>query len=714
MKIAKTISKETRLSESNVSAVIQLLEAGASIPFVARYRKERTGSMDEVAITGIRDRMEQLAALEKRKKAVLKSLSERGLLTDELAAAVRDATTMAGLEDKYEKYRPKKRTRALAAKEKGLGPLADFLLAQSSRDPVTEAESYVLPGKTPASPEEALSGARDIIAETICEDIPIRKSVRELFTRTALIHSTVKKGKEDEGQTYRDYFEWSEKAFKAPSHRILAMFRGQNEGVLSVRVLPEEEKAIEPIEKRYVKNNSASARQVRAAVTDGYKRLLSKSIEKECKNALKSRADREAIDIFAGNLKELLMEPPLGPKRILAIDPGFRTGCKMVCLDAQGTLLQHDVIFPHQGDKAARNAAETIRERVETCRIEAVAVGNGTAGRETETFIRSTGLEEHIDVIMVDESGASVYSASKTAREEFPDQDITIRGAVSIGRRLLDPLAELVKLPPESIGVGQYQHDVDHQKLSKALDDVVISCVNRVGVDAGTASRELLARVSGLNSAIAGNMVRYREEKGPFKSRREFLKVPGFGPKTFEQAAGFLRLIQSDHPLDRSGIHPESYPVVEQMAADAGTGIKELMMDAGKIEKIDLTRYVTETIGLPTLEDIAGELSRPGRDPREAFQPFSFDNTVHDMKDLLPGMKIPGIVTNVTAFGAFVDIGVHRDGLVHISRLADRYVKDPGEIVSVREKVIVTVLEVDVERKRISLSMTEEKPLNAK
>ena len=714
MKTAKIISKETGLAESHISTVMELLETGASIPFIARYRKEMTGSMDEVAITGVRDRMEQLAALEKRKKAVLKSLCERGLLTDALDAAVRDASTMAELEDRYEKYRPRKRTRAQAAKEKGLAPLADFLLTQSSHDPVTEAESYVLPDKGPASAEEALSGARDIIAETACEDISIRKSVRGLFTRTARILSTVKKGKEDEGRTYRDYFDWSEKAFKAPSHRILAIFRGENEGILSVRVLPEEEKAVELIEKRYIKNNSASALQVKEAVRDGYKRLLSKSIEKECKNSLKSSADREAIDIFAGNLKELLMEPPLGHKRILAVDPGFRTGCKMVCLDEQGTLLHHEVIFPHQGDKAARNAAQTIRERVETYGIEAVAVGNGTAGRETEAFIKSVELDAHIDVIMVDESGASVYSASKTAREEFPDQDITVRGAVSIGRRLLDPLAELAKLPPESIGVGQYQHDVDRKQLSKTLDDVVISCVNRVGVDACTASRELLARVSGLNNAIAGNMVRYREENGPFRSRKEFLKVPGLGPKAFEQAAGFLRLPNGEHPLDKSGVHPESYPVAEQMAKDLGFGIEELMTDSGKIGRVDPARYVTETIGLPTLEDIAAELSRPGRDPRDSFQPFSFDNTIHDINDLLPGMKIPGIVTNVTAFGAFVDIGVHRDGLVHISRLADRYVKDPGEIVSVRQKVTVTVVEVDVERKRISLSMKDEKPLGAK
>ena len=714
MKTAKIISKETGLAESHIATVMELLETGASIPFISRYRKEMTGSMDEVAITGVRDRMEQLAALEKRKKAVLKSLCERGLLTDALDAAVRDAATMAELEDRYEKYRPRKRTRAQAAREKGLAPLADFLLTQSSHDPVTEAESYVLPGKGPASAEEALSGARDIIAETACEDISIRKSVRGLFTRTARILSTVKKGKEDEGRTYRDYFDWSEKAFKAPSHRILAIFRGENEGILSVRVLPEEEKAVELIEKRYIKNNSASALQVKEAVRDGYKRLLSKSIEKECKNSLKSSADREAIDIFAGNLKELLMEAPLGHKRILAVDPGFRTGCKMACLDEQGTLLHHEVIFPHQGDKAARNAAQTIRERVETYGIEAVAVGNGTAGRETEAFIKSVELDAHIDVIMVDESGASVYSASKTAREEFPDQDITVRGAVSIGRRLLDPLAELAKLPPESIGVGQYQHDVDRKQLSKTLDDVVISCVNRVGVDACTASRELLARVSGLNNAIAGNMVRYREENGPFRSRKEFLKVPGLGPKAFEQAAGFLRLPHAKNPLDKSGIHPESYPVAEQMAKDLGFGIEELMTDSGKIGRVDPARYVTETIGLPTLEDIAAELSRPGRDPRDSFQPFSFDNTIHDINDLLPGMKIPGIVTNVTAFGAFVDIGVHRDGLVHISRLADRYVKDPGEIVSVRQKVTVTVVEVDVERKRISLSMKDEKPLGAK
>jgi uncharacterized protein len=704
METITIISRELNLAPENVSSVVKLLEEGASLPFIARYRKERTGSLDEVAIGLIRDRMDQLKALDERKTAILKSLTERSLLTRELQAEIQAAASLTGLEDIYEKYRPKKRTRAQDAREKGLEPLAGFLLKQSDQDPLLEAESYVSPEKGVDSAQDALAGARDILAESMNEDADIRAKIRNLFIHTAMIQSSAKKGKEEEGAKFKDYFDWSENAFKAPSHRILAMFRGQNEDVLTVHVLPDEEQALSLIEGRYVKNGSKSAQEVRIAVKDGYKRLLSKSMEKECMTELKAKADETAIGVFAANLKELLLSAPLGQKRILALDPGFRTGCKLVCLDAQGKLLHHNVIYLH--DAAA--GKKTLLKLVKAYKTEAVAIGNGTAGRETETFVRELGLADAIPIVMVDESGASIYSASETARQEFPDHDITVRGAVSIGRRLMDPLSELVKLDPKSIGVGQYQHDVDQKRLKKSLDDVVVFCVNKVGVEVNTAGRELLARVSGLNDTIAGNMIAFRNENGPFRSRKSFLKVPRLGPKAFEQAAGFLRIHDGDHPLDRSGIHPESYAVVEKMAGDLRIRVQDLLMNPEQIAKIDLNRYVTVSIGLPTLKDIVRELASPGRDPRKQFQAFRFDDTIHDIKDLVPGMKVPGIVTNVTAFGAFVDIGVHQDGLVHISQLADRFVKNPAEVVTVRQIVTVTVLEVDAKRKRISLSMKKE------
>ena len=705
MKIIDSISSEMNLETARVSAVVQLLDQGATIPFIARYRKEVTQSLDEVAIADIRDRIEQLTALNNRKEAIFKSLKERELLTEALLADIQNTRSIIELEDIYEKYRPKKRTRAQMAREKGLEPLAAFLWQQSDQNPLREAKKYLSSQKEVESVEEALSGARDIIAQNVNEDVDVRAGIRKLFSDTAQIQSRVKKTKEEEGIKFKDYFDWSETAVKTPSHRILAMLRGQNESILSVRILPDEERAIHLIESRIIKNKSLSAQEVKSAIKDSYKRLLSKSIEKECISELKAKADEIAIGVFAGNLKELLLSAPLGQKRTLAIDPGFRTGCKVVCLDAQGNLLHHDLIFPHfNNDEKAKKIVLTL---VKKYAIEAIAIGNGTAGRETDAFVKSLGLDSHIHIVMVDESGASIYSASKIAREEFPDHDITVRGAVSIGRRLLDPLAELVKLDPKSIGVGQYQHDVDQKLLKKSLDDVVISCVNQVGVEANTASRELLCRVSGLNDTIAANMIQFRNENGPFASRKEFLKVPRLGPKAFEQAAGFLRLHTAKLALDKSGIHPESYKIVDKMAKDAGLGIEDLMMNTEKITKIDLNRYITDTIGLPTLKDIVKELASPGRDPRKEFKAFSFDDTIHDIKDLVPGMKVPGIVTNVTAFGAFVDIGVHQDGLVHISQMADRFVKDPNEIVSVRQAVMVTILEIDVKRKRISLSMKE-------
>ncbi len=686
-----------------------LLDKGATIPFIARYRKEMTDSLDEVVIADIRDRAQSLKELSVRKEAILKSLAQRELLTGDLETTIAEAVSMTKLEDLYERYRPKKRTRAQDARERGLAPLATFLLAQKYQDLGAEAQKFVCPDNGVTCVDEALAGARDIIAETVNEDPKAREAVRDLFFAKGQILSRVKKGKEEAGAKFQDYFDWSESAFKAPSHRILAMFRGKNESILNVHVLPEEEIALPLVERLFLrhpsKTHSDIRDQVKLALKDAYKRLLSKSIEKESLARLKLGADDQAIAVFVTNLRELLLSAPLGQKRMMAIDPGFRTGCKVVCLDSQGKLLDHDVIFPH--DKGRPKAMQIISNLVKRFSIEAVAIGNGTAGRETQVFVKEMDLPPDVEVVMVDESGASIYSASAIARQEFPDQDITVRGAVSIGRRLMDPLAELVKIDPKSIGVGQYQHDVDQKLLRNGLEDVVKSCVNQVGVEANTASKELLAQVSGLNSTIAANMVAYRNEHGAFTTRKSFLKVPRLGPKAFEQAAGFLRIQNGKNPLDKSGIHPESYDIVARMAQQSGCKIEELLHNAQRVRAIDPIAYVTPMAGLPTLTDILNELAAPGRDPRKAFQSFSFDETIHKITDLAPGMRVPGIVTNVTAFGAFVDIGVHQDGLVHISQLADRYVKDPNEIVSVRQQVRVRVLEVDVKRKRISLSMKQ-------
>ncbi|MFO7958180.1 MAG: Tex family protein [Candidatus Brocadiia bacterium] len=703
---AAAIAEETGLKTPQVRATIELLDAGSTVPFIARYRKEATGALDEVAITGVRDRLEELRELNDRRETILRTIDEQGKLTDELRAQIQNAATMAELEDLYLPYKPKRRTRADKAREKGLEPLAETLFAQKDGvDPAAEAETFVDAETGVESVEDALAGARDIIAEWVNEDQGARAALRELYSEKAVIRSRVASGKEEEGSKYADYFEWEERAAKAPGHRILAMRRGENEGILYLRMEPPEEAALAILEPMFVQGANPCAEQVREAVRDSYKRLLSASMETELRQATKERADEEAIEVFTKNMRQLLLSPALGRRSVLAIDPGFRTGCKVACLDPQGHLRHHDTIYPHGGAREAAEAAETIRDLCERYDIEAVAVGNGTAGRETEEFVRGLSLPPEIAVVQVDESGASIYSASEAAREEFPDLDLTVRGTVSIGRRLQDPLAELVKIDPKSIGVGQYQHDVDQAALRKALDDVVSSCVNSVGVELNTASRQLLTYVSGLGPGLAGAIVEYRNENGPFASRRELLDVPGLGPKTFEQCAGFLRIREADNPLDASAVHPESYPVVERMAEDLGCTVRDLMEDAELRAKIDLRQYVTETTGMPTLRDIMGELARPGRDPREKFEPFRFAEGIESIEDLERGMRLPGIVTNVVKFGAFVDIGVHRDGLIHVSELADRYVDDPSEIVKLRQKVTVTVLDVDLDRQRISLSL---------
>ena len=700
-----TIAAELSIKVNQVRATVQLLSDGCTVPFIARYRKESTESLDEVAITHIRDRLEQLVELERRRDAIVKSLEERDLLTDELRDALLAADTMARLEDLYLPYRPKRRTRGTMAKEKGLEPLADTIGSQADGNPADHARAFIDPEKGVGTAEEALGGARDIIAERVSEDAEIRKAMRELFAKKAMIRCRVVQGKEAEGAKFSDYFDCMEDLASAAGHRILAMFRGEREGILTLHIRPPEHDAVALLRRLVITANNAAAEQVRMAIEDSYKRLLAASMETEIRRDTKNRVDEEAIRVFAGNLRELLLAPPLGEKRVLALDPGFRTGAKLVCLDAQGKLLHYETIFPTRSKKEATKAAEAVKSLCERYSIEAIAIGNGTASRETESFVRSLGLPESIAVVMVDESGASIYSASKTAREEFPDLDATVRGAVSIGRRLMDPLAELVKIDPKSIGVGQYQHDVDQLALKRSLDDVVSTCVNRVGVDVNTASKELLTYVSGLGPMLAKNLVGLREARGAFRSRSELMEVDRLGPKAFEQAAGFLRIRGAGNPLDASAVHPESYPIVQQMAQHAQCSVQDLMKTPDLRKKIRLADYVTEKVGLPTLKDIMAELAKPGRDPRETFEVFSFAENVNTMEDLAPGMKLPGIVTNVTAFGAFVDIGVHQDGLVHISQLADRFVKDPAEIVKVRQRVTVTVLEVDRERNRISLSM---------
>jgi protein Tex len=699
------IAKEFTLQLKNVKAVADLLTEGATIPFISRYRKEMTGSLDEVMIANIRDRIEQLRELDKRREAVISSIEKQGKLTPELLGAIVNAESLAELEDIYLPYKPKRKTRASMAKEKGLEPLAQKLFEQDRFDLEEFTKTFIDTEKGVASVDEALDGARDIIAEWVSENQETRKRVRELFWTQGLIEARILKGKESEGQKFKDYFEWSEPISKTPSHRLLAMRRGEKEGILSLDIYPPEELALHSMERQYVTSENKAAEQVRLAIKDSYKRLLRPSLETEIRMESKMKADEEAIKVFASNLKELLLSAPLGQKNVLALDPGFRTGCKLVCLDKQGKLLYNDTIFPNEPQRETKRSGELIKSLCEQFAIEAIAIGNGTASRETENFVKHVGLPNRVLVVMVNESGASVYSASDVAREEFPDKDITVRGAVSIGRRLMDPLAELVKIDPKSIGVGQYQHDVEQTKLKQGLDDVVMSCVNSVGVEVNTASKELLSYVSGLSSALARNIVEYRNQNGPFTSRESLMKVPRLGEKVFEQAAGFLRIHEAKNPLDASAVHPESYGIVQQMANDLGCSVKDLMSGTELRKQLDLSKYVTEKVGLPTLNDILAELEKPGRDPREKFEIFSFTDGVNTIADLKIGMKLPGIVTNVTNFGAFVDIGVHQDGLVHISHLSDKFIKDPKEAVTVQQKVNVTVVEVDVARKRIGLSM---------
>ena len=707
------ITAELGLQPRQVAATAVLLEEGATVPFIARYRKERTGELDEVKITAIRDRLEQLEVLDKRRESIITSLEERKLLTEELRFKVETAATLNSLEDIYLPFKPRKRTRATIAKELGLEPLSEILWAQDpSTDPEVLAAPYVgnsvtVDAKTSTldTVSAVLAGARDILAERINDDATLRAQLRSLYLNKGVIKSTLISGKEEEGAKFKDYFDWSEPAATAPSHRILAMRRGETEGFLYFRLTPPENEALGILFMLFVKGNSKASEQVKLACEDCLKRLVGFAMEVEARGFYKKKADEESIRVFADNLRELLLASPLGQKITLGIDPGFRTGCKIVLLDRQGKLLANEVIYPGRSRGEELEAAEAILNMVRLHKVEAIAIGNGTASRETETFVKKLKLPSSIQIVVVSESGASIYSASEIAREEFPDLDLTVRGAVSIGRRLMDPLAELVKLDPKSIGVGQYQHDVDQAALKRSLDDVVISCVNKVGVELNTASRHLLAYVSGLNSRTAASLVSHRDAGGPFKSRAELLKISGLGPKAFEQAAGFLRIRDGAHPLDASSVHPERYELVDRMAADLGCSVADLLRDPAKRSAIKLESYATPEVGLPTLKDIVAELAKPGRDPREQFEAFSFADGVEKMEDLQPGMKLPGIVTNVTAFGAFVDIGVHQDGLVHISQISDDFVQNPAEFLKVGQKVQTTVMEVDLPRKRIALSL---------
>ena len=701
------ISGELSISLKNIEATVELLDSGATVPFISRYRKEITGSLDEVQITAIRDRVAQLRELDKRRESILKSMKELEKLTDALEKKINNAETLTELEDIYLPYKPKRKTKATAAKEKGLEPLADLIFLQDKINLDAEIEKYLSAEKGVNTPEEALAGARDIIAEKISENQEVRAGVREIFLKKGTLKTKVFPGKETEAQKFQDYFEWEEPLSKAPSHRVLAMRRGEKEMFLMLDVLPPEEDTLEYIESKTVKGSSNLSQQVKLAVKDSYKRLLRPSMETEIRMSSKQKADEEAIRVFADNLRQLLLAAPLGQRNVMALDPGFKSGCKLVCLDSQGKLLHYTVIFPHEPQRQTRESSSTIEHLVKEYSIQAFAIGNGTAGRETESFVKNIGLKD-IPVVMVNESGASIYSASEVAREEFPDKDVTVRGAVSIGRRLMDPLAELVKLDPKSIGVGQYQHDVDQNQLKQSLDDIVVSCVNAVGVEVNTASKQILTYVSGLGPQLAQNIIEYRDSNGPFKNREALKKVTRMGDKAYEQAAGFLRIYKAENPLDSSAVHPETYYIVEQMAKDLGCTMDELMKNPALRKQIELKKYVSEKIGLPTLTDILKELDKPGRDPREGFELFEFAEGVNKISDLKPGMKLPGIITNITKFGAFVDIGVHQDGLIHVSHLSNKFITNPSEAVKVSQKVQVTVLEVDVARKRISLSMKDE------
>ena len=710
-KLIKIISNTLNISERGVKNTIELLEGGATVPFISRYRKEATGSLDEVQIGAVKDEMERILELQKRKQTILSTIEEQGKLTSELRNRIEQCWQSNELEDIYLPYKPKRKTRAEVARQSGLEPLANIIMMQRERDVESAALKYVK-GDV-ASSDDALSGARDIIAEMVSENETSRNRLRAAFRREAVITLKVVKKKlteKEEGseiEKFRDYFDWSEPLRRCSSHRLLAMRRGEALGYLKISISPDDESAIGKLESQYVRSQGECATQISLAVQDAYKRLLKPSIETEFAAESKMKADEEAINVFVQNLRQLLLAAPLGQKRVLALDPGFRTGCKLVCLDAQGNMLHHTAIFPHAPKNDYAGAASVVKKLVDDYAIEAISIGNGTASRETEQFVRSLNFSKGVQVFVVSENGASVYSASKVAREEFPDEDVTVRGAVSIGRRLMDPLAELVKIDPKSIGVGQYQHDVDQSKLKKSLDQTVESCVNLVGVDLNTASKHLLTYVSGLGPVLAQNIVDFRTENGAFVSRRQLLKVPRLGGKAYEQCAGFLRISGAKNPLDSTAVHPESYAIVEQMASDASCSVAELIADKGKRSGIDLKHYCTAEVGLPTLTDIMAELDKPGRDPRGEVEQFSFDDNVHDIADLKVGMVLPGIVTNITQFGCFVDVGVHQDGLVHISQLCNRFVKDPSEVVTLHQHVRVKVTEVDAGRRRISLSMRD-------
>lgn len=713
MDYAKEISTRLGLGTRQVEKTIELLEQGATVPFVARYRKEATGGLDEVQIAAIRDMLLRLKELDKRREAILQSIEEQGKLTPELRASIALAATLGELEDLYMPFRPKRKTRATMAIERGLEPLAEMLLAQGRGDVAAMALPFVDAQRGVESPNAALSGARDIISERVNEDIGARGKVRNFFRRNALLVSKQRKADDADEQgahgKYESWYDWKEPAMRAPSHRVLAMMRGEEEGLLHLKIGPaDDEPAVEALQRQFVRGDYESSQQVAMAVRDAYKRLLAPSIETEFYNLLKERADKEAIKVFAENLRQLLLASPLGQKRVLAIDPGFRTGCKVVCLDAQGALIHNETIYPFTSVREERAAIAKLEALAEAFKIEAIAIGNGTAGRETEEVVKRCRFKNEVIAVMVSESGASVYSASDVARREFPDYDVTVRGAVSIGRRLMDPLSELVKIDPKSIGVGQYQHDVDQKLLAQSLEDVVVSCVNSVGVELNTASPELLSYVSGIGPALAARIVDRRTQVGPFRNRQQLLQVERLGAKAFEQCAGFLRVRESDNPLDRSAVHPERYALVERMARSVGASVEQLMGDKALRDKIDIADFVSDDCGLPTLQDIMRELDKPGLDPRARFEVFEFDKNVTRIEDLREGMVLPGIVTNITAFGAFVDVGVHQDGLVHVSQLANRRVADPNEVVHLHQHVQVRVLEVDLRRHRISLSMRTE------
>lgn len=697
------ISGDLRISVDQVAATARLLAEGATVPFISRYRKEVTGSLDETQVAAVRDQFARLAELDKRRHTIMDSLFARDLLTDELKAGLHSAEDLATLEDIYLPYRQKRKTRAMVAREKGLEPLARSIF--DGRDNV-EVPAFINPEKGVASEDEALAGARDVMAEWISEDPEMRARLRRVFVEKAIVRSAVVKKNQEAGAKFRDYYNWQEEARKAPGHRLLAMFRGETEKVLRLSVRPDDDLALAILNNHYLPHGKFRE-QVTMAVADSYKRLLGPSLEKELRTSLKERADQEAIQVFGDNLRELLLAPALGQKRVMALDPGFRTGAKLVCLDGQGKLLDFTTIYPTHGGSKQQGAAQKVKELCRLHQVQAIAIGNGTASRETEEFVRSLDLDSNILVTLVNESGASIYSASEVARREFPDHDITVRGAVSIGRRLQDPLAELVKLDPKSIGVGQYQHDVNQAELKKGLKDVVVSCVNSVGVEVNSASRELLTYVSGLGPVLGANIIAFRDGHGAFAGRKELMKVPRLGAKAFEQCAGFLRIHGAENPLDDSAVHPERYETVVKMVADLSCTVSDLINRQELREKVNLKKYVSASLGLPTLHDILGELAKPGRDPRREFTTFAFAMDVNTVADLISEMRLPGMVTNVTRFGAFVDIGVHQDGLVHISQLADRFVKDPAEVVKVGQQVMVRVLEVDRQRKRISLSLRD-------